>query len=205
MIEIIDDFLPSPIYERLYDTIFSYDFPWFYLKDTTYRVKYSDDEALWDDGFSHLIYLMKRDLNYEFKSPVYEALYPVISHCNFMFGNRIGELSRCKANLTLTSISNDPFEPHVDQPDFDNITGLLCVNNSDGPTYIYENVCPVGSSTKAALEMYRTNKDSFKIIHEIEPKANRMVLFDGNIYHSGSRPTKHKTRINLNFNWARPK
>jgi hypothetical protein len=201
MIKIIDDFLPEPLFERLYQDITSFDFPWFYLKDTTYKSKYSDDEALWDDGFSCLIYLQKIDEQFEFKAPAYEAFVPLMAHCEFALGYKMSSLARVKANLSTTSITNAPFEPHVDQPDVAMNTAILYLNDSDGPTYIYDNKCPVGSTTNQALEYYRKNKDDFKVLCAVPPKRNRMVLFDGDYYHSGSRPVTNKTRLNINFNW----
>jgi len=49
------------------------------------------------------------------------------------------------------------------------------VNDSDGPTMIEGNL--------------------------IEPKANRLVMFDGHKPHTGASPTKHKTRIIINSNF----
>lgn len=201
MIKIIDDFFPEILFERLYETMTSFDFPWFYLKDTTYRSKYSDDTALWDDGFSCLIYINKEEENFEFKCPAYEHFLPLITHCEFVTGLKASQLSRVKANLSTTSISNEPFEPHIDQPNKQIITGLLCMNDSDGPTYIYENKCPVGFSSTQALEYYRMKKDEFKLMIAVPPKRNRMIIFPGEYYHSGSRPVTNKMRLNINFNW----
>lgn len=201
MIKIIDDFLPEPLFERLYDVVTSFDFPWFYLKDTTYRSKYDNTESLWDDGFSCLVYLQKIDEPYEFKCPAYEQFIPLLAHCEFSLGLKTAALARLKANLTTTAISDAPFEPHVDQPDVDITTAILYLNDSTGPTYIYDYKCPIGATTNKALDIYRNNKDDFKLLAAIPPKRNRMIVFDGNYYHSGSRPTTNKTRINLNFNW----
>jgi hypothetical protein len=203
MIKIIDDFLPEPLFERLNNAVTSFDFPWFYLKDTTYRNKYSDNEALWDDGFSCLIYLQKVDENFEFKCPAYDEFVPLLAHCEFALGSeyKMNALARVKANLTTTSITEEPFEPHVDQPDVAMKTAILYMNDSSGPTYIYDYKCPVGSTTNKALEIYRKNKDEFKVLVAVPPKRNRMILFDGDYYHSGSRPTTNKYRININFNW----
>lgn len=201
MIKIIDNFLPEPIFERVYDTVTSFDFPWFYLKDTTYRNKYSDNEALWDDGFSCLIYLQKIDEEFEFKCPAYENFVPMLAHCEFALNLKMDSLARLKANLTTTSITDEPFEPHVDQPDVSMTTAILYLNDSSGPTYIYDYKCPVGSSTNTALDLYKKNKDEFKVLVAVPPKKNRMIVFDGDYYHSGSRPTTNKTRMNINFNW----
>ena len=201
MIKIIDDFLPEVLFERVNDAVTSFDFPWFFLKDTTYRNKYSNDEALWDEGFSCLLYLKKLEDQYEFKAPAWEAFLPTVAHCEFALGYKVEHLARLKANLTTTSITDAPFEPHVDQPDVEMNTAILYLNDSSGPTYIYDYQCPVGVSTSKALELYRKNKDDVKLLAAIPPKRNRMLVFPGTYYHSGSRPTTNKARYNLNFNW----
>jgi len=198
-IVIIDDFIPEFLFDRVYDDVTSFDFPWFYLKDTTYRSKYSNDESLWDDGFSCLIYLKRLEENYEFKAPIYDVFKPILSHCEFVLG--VGELIRCKVNMSNTSINSDPFEPHVDIPDIKTVTGLLCLNDSSGPTYIYNQKCPPGLNTNEALNYFREHKHEFEILYAIEPKKNRMIIFDGSYYHSGSRPSTNKVRLNINFNW----
>lgn len=201
MIKIIDDFLPEVLFERVHDAVTSFDFPWFFLKDTTYRSKYSDNEALWDEGFSCLIYLKKFEDNESFKAPSWEAFVPTLAHCEFALGYKIDQLARLKANLSTTSITNEPFEPHVDLPDVKMYSAILYLNDSDGPTYIYDNKCPIGVRTDQALEYYKKNKEDFKLLAAIPPKRNRMVVFPGEYFHSGSRPTTNKARYNLNFNW----
>ena len=37
----------------------------------------------------------------------------------------------------------------------------------------------------------------------IEIAGNRLVLFDGDLLHTGSSPTKHKNRILINSNYAK--
>lgn len=202
MIKIIDDFLPEILFKRVQDTVTSFDFPWFFLKDTTYRSKYGDNTALWDEGFSCLIYLKKDDGQESFTSPTYSEFIPLLAHCEFTLGYKIDSLMRLKANLTTTSVSSDPFEPHVDHPDTQLHTAILYLNDSDGPTYIYDYKCPIGVNTEKALEIYRKNKDDVKLLAAIPPKRNRMLVFPGEYYHSGSRPTANKARYNLNFNWS---
>jgi hypothetical protein len=204
MIRIIDNFVPEILFQRVEEAVTSYDFPWFFLKDTTYRIKYSNNDARWDEGFSCLVMLRKFEEDYEFKAPAYEVFLPMLAHFEFALGLNVNDLVRCKVNLGTTSVTADPFDPHVDMPFYRNTTAILCVNDSDGPTYIYDQKCPVGVSPQVSLDTYLENKDSFKLLEKVEPKRNRLILFPGEYYHSGSRPVDHKTRINVNFNWLRP-
>ena len=81
---------------------------------------------------------------------------------------------RSRADMTMYTGINFSHEPHVDY-EFENIATVYYVNDSDGPTIIEGNL--------------------------IEPKANRLVVFDGHVPHTGASPTKHKTRIIINSNF----
>jgi hypothetical protein len=214
---VIDDFIPDPIIDILVNKLWQYDWPWFYLQDTTYRDKYTDNNApTWDDGFSTLLFVRAEpgddghvdpDKPFIFKAnPYYDFVFPILSHMEFTLGLTIDQLKRAKVNLNTTALTSDPFEPHIDVPKYKTWTGLLCLNDSDGPTVIYDKKKPEHLLTAGeSLQWYKENKDTFDILAEVQPKRNRFVLFDGDYYHSGTRPSKHKNRINLNINWYKEK
>lgn len=208
---IIDDFMPEALLQIIDEIVYSHEWPWFYLEDTTYRAKHNNrNQPTWDDGFSTLIYVHvnagdpdnNTDKEFIFKSPFYNYFQPMFSHIDFVLGFPIDKLKRAKVNLNTTSISDEPFEPHIDVPRCDTWSGLLCLNDSDGPTVIYKNKCPDEiDEAMDALKYYREHSEEFEIIAEVQPKRGRFVLFDGRYFHSGTRPMKHKNRININFNW----
>jgi len=70
---------------------------------------------------------------------------------------------------------------HIDFP-FPNVATVYYVNDTDGDTIIY-------------------GQDRLEIKERVSPKANRLVIFDGDILHTGCSPIKHKTRILLNSNF----
>ena len=43
--------------------------------------------------------------------------------------------------------------------------------------------------------------DECELLEEVEPKANRMVIFDGAHYHSSVTPTKTQLRYVINYNF----
>ena len=51
------------------------------------------------------------------------------------------------------------------------------------------------------------NDNDFEMeLHEIKrvtPKANRLIIFDGDIIHTGSSPSKNKKRILINSNFLK--
>jgi hypothetical protein len=212
-IYVIDEFVPEPILDILVNKVWTYDWPWCYLQDTTYRDKHTDTNTpTWDDGFSTLLYLRAevgepgledptKPLTFH-RDQLWDYAYPIMSFLETSLELPISKLKRVKVNLSTASLSSDPFEPHIDVPLYQTWTGLLCLNDSDGPTVIYNQKLHNDFTTSTeALRWYNDNKRDFDIIAEVHPKKGRFILFDGRYYHSGSRPSKHKNRINLNINW----
>jgi hypothetical protein len=69
------------------------------------------------------------------------------------------------------------YEPHVDLP-FQHTVVLYYVNDADGDTVLFD--------------------DNNNIIKTVSPKKGRILMFDGNIKHSGGIP-KHGPRCAVNF------
>jgi hypothetical protein len=63
------------------------------------------------------------------------------------------------------------------------IAALFYINDSDGDTYFYK-------------------EDAKTVIKQISPKANRLAIFDGNLYHSSSTPVDNQLRYAINFNFG---
>ena len=79
---------------------------------------------------------------------------------------------------------------HVDNP-FPHIATIFYLNDSDGNTVIYNEKFEKEGDTDSELTIQR----------EIEPKENRLVVFDGLYIHTGHVPTKHNNRVILNSNF----
>ena len=80
---------------------------------------------------------------------------------------------------------------------------IFYFNDSDGNTVIYNERYDGENgeySSKAIQE--KGLEEKLTIQQEIEPKANRMVAFDGLYIHTGSVPAKHNTRVILNSNFS---
>jgi len=91
---------------------------------------------------------------------------------------------RMKANMQLQNKkSNENYTamPHRDF-DFEHVVLLYYVNNSDGDTILFEDTT-----------------DKLKIAHRIQPKKNRLLVFDGNWLHSSSVPINSEYRVVFNF------
>ena len=91
---------------------------------------------------------------------------------------------RMKANMQLQnkkSSENHTAMPHRDF-DFEHVVLLYYVNDSDGDTILFEDTT-----------------DKLKIAHRIQPKKNRLLVFDGNWLHSSSVPIKSEYRVVFNY------
>ena len=111
------------------------------------------------------------------------------------------EITRMKFNLMVNSksIKNQVNTPHVDWTkkfvkldkygsDAKHFVLLCYINDSDGPTIIYNEKYPV-----------KDFKD-LSIKEKIDPKAGRAIFFEGDQYHSSSFPIEHSKRMVLNIN-----
>ena len=100
---------------------------------------------------------------------------------------------RSRGDMTMYTNELHEHSPHVDFS-FPHFSTVFYVNDSDGDTIFYD---------KRAKS--RTEIDQFSDLKEIKrvsPKANRLVIFEGDIVHTGSSPNKHKNRIIINSNFA---
>ena len=170
---VIDNVISSG-YQQYVENIFSMNFSWYF----TPRV--SDDvNADPNTGFSHLIF--EDTTTY---SNHYEALLPVFFEAldKYKRGLKPEKLIRIRAGMFVQNQTKLPHLPHVDFK-YDHTTMLYYVNDSDGPTKLY-------------------NADKTKVVKEIHPKRGRVVLFDGLTYHASSSPKDHPCRIVINYNFA---
>ena len=100
---------------------------------------------------------------------------------------------RARIDMVTWSGKEDFIHPaHIDTK-FPNTAAIFYVNDSDGDTIFYN----------VKREDVPKDKD-YRDLEEydrVSPKANRLVIFNGNQLHTGSSPTKHKTRILINSNY----
>ena len=73
---------------------------------------------------------------------------------------------------------------------------LLYLNDTDGNTKIYNQKHNFDEPNSTIY-----SDEDFTIKTEVEPKANRVVFFDGSYYHSSMTPTKTQLRYTINFNF----
>jgi len=100
-----------------------------------------------------------------------------------------------RADMTLQTGERRVFSPHVDFPYIKHNSAIFYINDSDGDTILYNEECPVGSKEQLTL-------DDLTECKRITPKANRLLLFEGNYWHTGESPVDHARRVIFNMNFG---
>jgi len=116
----------------------------------------------------------------------------ITSCCLYLIKDYIEATSLLKARYDMTIFNPNKFrhDPHIDlnHPDF--LSVILYMNDSDGETVIFEEKCYNTDQVECMTNL--TVKKS------VEPKSNRLLVFNGHYLHTGHSPSKTNKRILLN-------
>jgi hypothetical protein len=189
-IQVIDDFFPEYIQDQIENLILESNIRYKY-NPSTFDPIYAppDPNKEFQEGaqlvnpFIEGGNLLLNDMSHFFLLPFQIACLKLKIKFNF------NQLFRAKINLKFKQQSEkDKFinPPHIDIPSnsLNSIIGIYYINNSDGDTVVYKG----------------DNKGILTPTQNISPKKGRILLMDGNLYHSASHPLKTETRIVINYN-----
>ena len=191
MLKIIDNFLNKSYHKELLELMNSWDFPWYYNSNISYesgRAPGDMEQRLYETGFSHVFFDYRT-------GGLREHPYAMLWKPGLLqIQDAANQETIVRSRGDMTMHTYEPFEhdPHIDFS-FKNISTILYINDSSGDTIFYE-------------ERVNAYKDiaHLKTLHEkdkVTPKANRLVLFEGDYVHTGSSPHLHKNRILINSNF----
>jgi len=93
-----------------------------------------------------------------------------------------------KTNIPHVDFPKDFFRSKYQEEDVNHFVLLCYINDSDGPTVIY-------NEKDQGLEI-----KELSIKEKIDPKAGRAIFFEGDQYHSSSFPVNSNKRMVLNIN-----
>lgn len=184
---VLDGFFSHNRFIKLRDYLLSGDQPW-YLNQNI---------SISDEGDSRLYYGFSCWVVRDFDNDNYEdnyaadLIYPFNEKLKYELG--MNDVIRCRLDMTTYRKDSILFGPHIDL-DVPHYTSILYITDSDSPTIIYNERLDSGDVPK---DMELT------INHEIFPKENRLVLFDGNQIHTGKSPTSSSCRILVNTNFLK--
>lgn len=181
---VIEDCIQEDHQDNLEKLVTGSNFPWFFYPGTILPtdVEYTN-ECIVQKGsnppqFSHFLTLEK--------FPFVNTISPVLDTITSVVKTNI-RILKIKFNLLTKSSNTSHHWPHTD---LDNLTddvrtGLYYVNDSDGPTYIFNEYAP-------------KVKESVTEAVKINPEKGKLVIFDSRRFHASSSPNIHNARIVLN-------
>jgi len=198
MISKHSSFLPSIYHNELLRTLQSFEFPWYFYKDSTHIL--DDKEKEWVDRTKKLLESSGAKTTFgmahsffgtgQNPSSYWNLLRPMMYFIEDTLGIKcMGKIIRCKASLLFKDDGNDAFNtPHVDHVDESNYINILYyLNESDGDTVFFN-------------EYFNGDLPERVTIKErSSPVENGLVVFDGHQYHASSNPINFRDRITLNW------
>ena len=213
MFKVIDNYLTKSYHKEIQERLTGNSFPWYYNSNSSFVVDNPTDTPIFNEyGFSHPFWendekngFMLLDSDYyskNFATFIKPFLLQVMDtiDCDMIL--------RCRADMVTWSPEEFIHPAHVDYS-FPNTATIFYVNDTDGDTFLYgkhsfvKDIRIDQDRFGTLSQTVGTKTTTLEIKERVSPKANRLVIFDGDILHTGSSPTKHKTRILLNSNFRK--
>lgn len=196
MIEVYDDIITDDLADRFERSALNTQNIWNYDASTiTPDFNVSDEHIIESFQFRSIVKHMDSVVNEESYKLINEMCRLIRKKLSYNFVDPY----RAKYNMLPQIINQDNLfynTPHVDA-DVDHYVILYYVDDSDGPTYIF-------NETKHDHTMENAHKfDGFTIKESVKPKKGRFIIFDGGYYHTSSCPVDHNKRTVLNINFAK--
>jgi hypothetical protein len=186
---VIDNFLPPRYFSRIKEIIESKQFLWSFSRDITF----SEDATspLYSYGFQYFTvddYTPSNCQTFQILTAFYCNLLDA-TECNAIIKSRVDMVTYSPEKFQHT-IHVDMYVPHI--------ASVFYITDSDAETILYNRQC-------FSYNEYCNNVDfdKLEVIKEIEPKQNRLLIFDGSFLHTGRSPSKYKNRIIINTDLAR--
>lgn len=190
---VIDDAVPSLLFERFQREVLSSDLNWRYIPSTAYRGRNQEDN--YDSSFTHVALYDGRIM-----SDSLHLCESVLLSALSKIDMRVRSLLRLRLGMFMRSAENFIHPPHIDS-EVPHMTALLYVNESDGDTFLYKERYQNFHELNAA-DYYQLKLLEYVTIEQrVTPKPNRLVVFDGLQYHASSSPVASTRRIVLNCNF----
>ena len=163
-IKIFDELIPENE-QLIIKALLSYEFfPWYYNPQTILTTLRNRSQ------FTHTFYK---------ENKIYSDNFDILVDCfqPYIPEFKSHKINKIKANLNIAHSDKKILEPHQDLPT-SGVTYLYYVNDSDGPTRLYE---------------------SKWFPKKVYPKQGRLIKFPSNMFHTGDIPRKYDRRMVINF------
>lgn len=187
-IEVIDNFLEPTYFNNIRHLLESPHFAWFYMGNISSSAKFiSINGADYDKllGFSHNVYCDGTVYN--------DELCQLLSPFTWKIQDHVGgsDVMRVRCDMTVFTEKNVVHEPHVDILSEPHYSAVFYVSEADGATIIFNEKLKYGKEI---------SESNLTIKKTIQPKPNRVVIFDGSYIHTGTSPSNYPRRIIINTN-----
>ncbi len=183
----IDSFLDLEKQKKLLKYFLHPAFPWALTLDAVQGV--GDDPKINDDSIVGMFHTFVYDG--QICSSFYKDIEWILDDFQKL-GFDKNKLLRIRAGLFFRHPSSDPHIAHVDAKT-PHTTAVYYVNDCDGDLIIYD-------------ETYKSHPFKTPLvpteIKRFQPSMGKLVVFDGQYYHSSSYPTKKSLRLAITLNFA---
>ena len=177
--KIFDDFFDKHLLDYICYSVQHPEYPWSYNSS----INKTFGTEPWMFGFARKFI----DINDEIKAcPEDKLFFPLFLKLHEEFNRPISDIVRARTVMMLRSPPNTLHSPHQDMGGESHLTFILYLNDSDGSTIIYNE---------------NEHSENYSIQDVIEPKKNRLLMFDGSYFHAGHSPSQHNNRVLLNINY----
>jgi hypothetical protein len=185
MIKIIDNFLSQSYFNKIEEVTTSSTFEWF----STNNITDGELPQLSHIGFSHPICINNNFTGSGFSFLLGGFLYQTMDLI------KKKNIIRSRFDMTVYNPNKIMHLPHIDleEPYIPNITTIFYVtDNLDCETVIFDKKISKKEDKKDIDNL------NLKILKNIQPKRNRLVIFDGSYLHTGHSPVYENKRILIN-------
>ena len=182
---ILDDVIPVDIQDRMEQMFLNSTLPWIFFQD----IALSPDEikrlGIKDITPGIGCYIKQDNPSYVNEYLLGQTKIIPELVCEKM-NLKLKDICNARSFIQFPLIKRKEFDnPHIDVS-YEHMVVLYYVNDSDGDTYIFDKV--LGDRT-----------GELNVIQKVTPKKGRVLVFNGNQYHSSSGPTEN-VRCVINYN-----
>lgn len=190
---LFENFVPQILQDDIEKFLLSTDFPWYYHDQISNNIfaNCEDKNVIFPPGMSHTFYA-DGNKNSQYCDNFIAILMFVSKECGFS----INQILRIRGRLTFQFPGHDKNKyclPHVDYQMNQKYYSLVYyVNDCDGDTFLFNQV--------RSEENIVFTKPSIRA--KITPKKGNILLFKGDIYHSGNNPIHSAARVIVNYDFT---
>jgi hypothetical protein len=191
---IIDNIMPKSFVDMIEEEFMGYCIPWVHLKDIAIDSQQLPSMLAQgivtepNPGFINVIYK-----NGQSQGRFWDLARPIALEAMSRINMPARNFGNCRSFMSTSTASTRPHDvAHVDV-NFPHIVVLYYVNDSTGPTYLFNQRYEEGNP------QFWLDDSSLEVAFKIEPRKGRVVIFDGLQFHASSRP-QSGSRCVINFN-----